>query len=158
MGAAALVRAISSILHQMGKEDYEKHFVAQIAQKALIEQEGKVLMVKYPEVDWAQGKWDLPGGRLHEGEESLVGARREVKEETGVDIEVTGILATGVKVVSDSFKLFWVIYRATPLNPRAPVLPEEGEIERVEWRPKEDLFTLPLINPDYAEALKPILV
>lgn len=142
----------------MGKEEYEKHFVGQIAQKALVEHGGQILLVKYPEGDFLKGKWDFPGGRLHEGEEALAGAVREVKEETGVDIEINGILATGVKVVNESFKLFWVIYRAAPVNPNVPLAPEAGEIERVEWRPKADLFTLPLINPDYADALKKVLL
>jgi len=31
--------------------------------------------------------WDLPGGFLHEGEEPLAGLRREIREETGLEIE-----------------------------------------------------------------------
>jgi 8-oxo-dGTP diphosphatase len=142
----------------MSKEDFEKHFVAQIAQKALLEQDGKILLVKYPEDDWLKGKWDLPGGRLHEGETAHVGVLREVKEEIGTDIITKEVLATGVKVVNESFKLYWVIYRAQLANPHAKLVPEAGEIERAEWRKKEEFFTLPLINPDYAEALKSVLV
>ncbi len=33
------------------------------------------------------GKWDLPGGFLEEDEEPLDGLRRELREETGVEIE-----------------------------------------------------------------------
>src|SRR5205085_12649943 len=35
----------------------------------------------------ATGKWDLPGGFLDENEEPLAGLRREVEEETGLQIE-----------------------------------------------------------------------
>jgi 8-oxo-dGTP diphosphatase len=33
------------------------------------------------------GRWDIPGGFLHEGEDPLDGLRREVLEETGYRIE-----------------------------------------------------------------------
>jgi 8-oxo-dGTP diphosphatase len=39
-------------------------------------------------VDPHAGKWDLPGGFLGEGESPLAGLRRELREETGLEIEV----------------------------------------------------------------------
>ena len=35
---------------------------------------------------WAAGSWEIPGGGSHAGETSLDAVRREVKEETGLDI------------------------------------------------------------------------
>ncbi len=39
-----------------------------------------------------QGEWGLPGGAQHIGETVADAARREVMEETGIEIEVTGLL------------------------------------------------------------------
>ena len=142
----------------MSKEDHSQHFVGNIAQKALIEQDGKVLMVQYPDDDHkAALLWDLPGGRLHNDEDPITGVKREVKEEINADIVVNGIIATGVNVVSKDFKLYWVIYRASLVNPKQLFIPEVGEIGKVEWRERADFFTLPMIYTGYHEALKNIL-
>lgn len=142
----------------MATDDHDKHFVGQIAQKALIEKDGKILLVQYPEGDVVAGTWDLPGGRLHRGETSLEGVKREVQEEIGAEIEIGGILATGVNVVRDDFQLFFVIYRAALKNPDQALIPEVGEIGNIEWRDKKDFFTLPIIFSGYQEALKAFLV
>ncbi len=36
------------------------------------------------------GHWDPPGGRLEEGEDLSAGVRREIMEETGLSVEVSG--------------------------------------------------------------------
>jgi 8-oxo-dGTP diphosphatase len=43
-----------------------------------------------------RGFWDVPGGFLEAGEDPLEGARREVREETGLEVDLHGPLATYV--------------------------------------------------------------
>lgn len=142
----------------MALDDHHKHFVGTVAQKALIEHEGKILLVQYPEGDAVAEMWDMPGGRLHEGESPLEGLKREVREEINAEIEVKEILATGVNVINENKKMFFVIYRASLINPTQGLTPEEGEIGNIEWHDKKDFFALPIIFKSYQEALKPFLV
>lgn len=39
-----------------------------------------------------QGRWSIPGGRVHYGETVKQAVVREVREETGVEIEIVGLL------------------------------------------------------------------
>jgi 8-oxo-dGTP diphosphatase len=53
---------------------------------------GRVLLLRRTQdtrVD--PGKWDLPGGKLDTGELFDEAFRREVREETGIEIEITGV-------------------------------------------------------------------
>ncbi|MGZ9100363.1 MAG: NUDIX hydrolase [Brevundimonas sp.] len=38
------------------------------------------------------GEWSLPGGRIEPGERAVDGALRELREETGVEAEITGLI------------------------------------------------------------------
>jgi 8-oxo-dGTP diphosphatase len=59
------------------------------------------------------GKWDLPGGFLEEDEDPLDGLRRELREETGVEIEpleLAGIWADrygGLEGATATLNLYW---------------------------------------------------
>ena len=67
------------------------HLYAQRVQTAvLINAANEVLILRTHE-----GKWQLPGGRLNEGEHWDAGLRREILEETGItDVEILSILLT----------------------------------------------------------------
>src|SRR3989344_6253740 len=60
---------------------------------AIIERDGKVLLVKegaHTKTD--VGKWNQPAGWIDVGENPAEAVSREVKEETGFDFELTGML------------------------------------------------------------------
>ncbi|MFZ3076929.1 MAG: NUDIX domain-containing protein [Candidatus Aenigmatarchaeota archaeon] len=56
--------------------------------KAIIEKEGKFLILKRSEKDeFRANEWDIPGGGMKFGEEPKECLKREVKEESGLDID-----------------------------------------------------------------------
>ena len=69
-----------------------------IATKAFVLYQGKVLILKeagsYTD-GTNTGKYDLPGGRLKPGEQFNEALKREVFEETGLDIEIGSPISVG---------------------------------------------------------------
>jgi 8-oxo-dGTP pyrophosphatase MutT (NUDIX family) len=55
---------------------------------AVRDERGRILMIHRTDND----RWALPGGALELGETVISTAVREVKEETGIDIEVSGLV------------------------------------------------------------------
>lgn len=58
----------------------------QVSKVVLVNEEDRIFLIKSALGDFA-GEWDLPGGHIHEDETPVEGLLREVKEETGLDIE-----------------------------------------------------------------------
>ena len=59
----------------------------QVRKAVLVNDEDKILILKSSDLNVKHaGEWDLPGGHIHEGEGDIEGLKREVKEETGLDI------------------------------------------------------------------------
>lgn len=58
--------------------------------------EGRLLLVLRGHAP-AAGRWSLPGGRVEPGESAPQALRREVREETGLDVEV-GALVGNLRV------------------------------------------------------------
>lgn len=56
----------------------------------VVEKDGKYLLVQEAKAS-CRGKWNLPAGHLDPDESILDGAKREIKEETNCDVELTGI-------------------------------------------------------------------
>lgn len=72
-----------------------------ISQKAiLVDHQNRILIMAKTGKD----HWDLPGGKLDEGEEMYDGLHREIKEETGLTVEIGQIVHVGKRHFDDPEK------------------------------------------------------
>ncbi|HMA34170.1 MAG TPA: NUDIX domain-containing protein [Chloroflexia bacterium] len=103
---------------------------------ALIEQDGAVLLVRR-NIEPFSGYWDIPGGYLQEWEHPADGARREVQEETGLEVELTRLLGIFVDSYgSEGSNTFNVYYRARPVGGHLQPADDAAEAR---WFPPDSL-------------------
>jgi ADP-ribose pyrophosphatase YjhB (NUDIX family) len=74
------------------------------AVQGLLERDGRVLLARRG-IEPRLGYWDLPGGFLEEGEKALDGLRRELREETGLEVEPVEWLGAYVDPYDDHYVL-----------------------------------------------------
>lgn len=99
------------------------------------------------------GQWDGVGGKLEAGEDPFTACRREVKEETGLDILAPQLRAL-LTVTVRSTGFLWVLFTFTADTPGGtPVVSAEGELA---WVPIDRVHTLPVV-PDLPVILPHIL-
>jgi 8-oxo-dGTP pyrophosphatase MutT (NUDIX family) len=109
----------------------KKEFTLIQASGGLVYDKNKVLLI------FRRGKWDLPKGKLDEGEDLGQCALREIKEETGLaDIKLEQTLCTtyhtyyerGQHILKESH---WHLILGNDNNPLMPQTDED--IEKCEW-------------------------
>ena len=119
----------------------------------LQDEEGRILMVwqHHEERDF----WLVPGGGIEDGENSIEAAIREVKEETGLDIEVTGV-AWHIEEVSPERGQRFVNYMIGRITGgelalgKDPELPEDRQVLReAKFLSREEISALPDVYPKF---------
>jgi ADP-ribose pyrophosphatase YjhB (NUDIX family) len=79
---------------------------------ALCVDNGRVLLTRRA-VEPFKGRWDIPGGFLEEGEDPRDGIRRELREETGLEVEPERFLGVwmdrygGYSMAQATLNLYW---------------------------------------------------
>lgn len=95
----------------------------------IVEKDGKVLLVQEKQ-EKCYGKWNIPAGHLDFNESIKQGAIREIKEETGCDVELNGILYIANRILDDD--LFIMIIFSTKLV-NENIKYDKSEILDVQW-------------------------
>lgn len=106
---------------------------------------GRVLAARRCRPPEAAGGWEFPGGKVDEGEDPAAAAVRELREELGCTVEVTGWLATTAHIDGDH-ELRVAVARVVEGDP----VPAEhdavrwlraDQLDDVDWLPADRPFT-----------------
>jgi 8-oxo-dGTP diphosphatase len=97
----------------------------------LIEKDGQVLLGRRSG-SYAAGKWGLPQGFVEFDEDFLTGAIREVKEETGLDVEIRSIISVVSNFLSHRLHTLAIVLLTRVVGGR---LCAADDLEAVAWFP-----------------------
>ena len=102
----------------------------------VIEKDGKVLLVQEKQ-EKCYGKWNLPAGHLDFNESIIEGAKREIKEETGCDVELTGVANIANRVLENDI-FVQITFVGKVINETIKIDPEE--ILDIKWFDIDDVL------------------
>ena len=102
---------------------------------------GRVLLIQRGRPP-GQGLWSVPGGKVEWGETVADACRREVREETGIDVSI-GPLVTWIERLDASYHYVILDFVGAPLTDDA--LPQAGDdAADARWLTDDELQSLPL--------------
>ena len=112
---------------------------------------GRVLAARRSYPAESAGRWEFPGGKVDHGETPEAALVREIAEELGCVVAVTGWLDPEV-VVRDGL----LLRVATATLAAGEPIPRAGEHDAVRWLRRQDLVEVDWLDADrpFADALR----
>jgi NAD+ diphosphatase len=104
----------------------------------VVDGKGRVLLARR-RAEPFRGRWDIPGGFLEEGEHPLDGLRRELHEETGLEVEPLDFLGAwmdrygGDSTAEATLNLYWTA-RVVSGEPQPA-----DDVDALQWFAADDL-------------------
>jgi 8-oxo-dGTP diphosphatase len=115
---------------------------------AIVVRDGHLLMVRRAQ-EPALGLWSIPGGKVERSEYLADALRREVQEETGLEVDV-GELAGFFEVIGDGTHYVIMDFLATYTGAEEPR--PGDDVDRARWVPLDDIASLDC-TPRFVELL-----
>ncbi len=116
---------------------------------AIIEREGRYLMIRRPDDIRAGGYWCFVGGAIEDGESQEQALVREVREEVGLEV------APGEKVWEClSIYREWVLHCWTVSDSGGEVRADPREVAEFRWLTVAEIMRLPQLMPSVPEFLR----
>lgn len=103
--------------------------------------EGRVLLVRN-RYGVTRGRYLLPAGRVNPGEMPDQAAERETLEETGLRVQVTGLLGVRIWAMDDGAHNYFFMFQARLLSPLSELIPNLAEIDDARFFTRAELSGL----------------
>lgn len=119
--------------------------------------DGKLLLMRRAHEPWL-GRWDIPGGFCEVDEHPAQTATREAREETGLEVEITGFLGMWLDRYPDPARTeeqsvtLNAYYHAVPVEGSAAGEADPAEAAEVAWF-GPDALPEPIAFPNHAVAV-----
>lgn len=137
----------------MGRRDYlndpaapPANSLVPAASVVVVNDDGDILLHRRTDND----KWALPGGVMEMGETIADCARREVREETGLDVELLGIVGVysdpGHVFAYDDGEVRQEFSLCFNARPTGGTLKHSAESHEVRFIPPADIESLPMVS------------
>ncbi len=104
----------------------------------ILEKDGKFLLVQERQ-KICEGKWNVPAGGLDENESLMEGAKREIYEETGCKVEITGILEI-VNEILEGVNVICFFFDTKIIDEN--IKADGEEISNVKWFTYEEILNM----------------
>lgn len=105
--------------------------------------EGRLLVVRRGR-EPGRGRWSVPGGRVEPGESVARACAREVREETGLDVEVGAVVGRVERAAPDGATYVIDDLACTVRGSRTPTAGDDAD--EVRWVTRDELAELPLVD------------
>jgi len=128
--------------------------ILQVGVKVLIQNnDGKYLFVRRePSFRIGSQKWDIPGGRIEPDEPLLDALRREVKEETGLELDLADKLLAAQDIFVDDKNLH--VVRLTYLGKAGGAVSLSDEHDDHRWMTREEILAEEHVDSYLREVLE----
>ncbi len=95
----------------------------------------KILLIHRNTADWQH--WEVPGGKIEEGETAAAAAIRELKEELGIDVEIVKLIAE--KAFIERGKYLHYVWFEARISKGKPKIMEPATFDSCKYHDFENL-------------------
>ncbi|WP_374086495.1 NUDIX hydrolase [Methylomicrobium lacus] len=110
----------------------------------LVNRQNQVLLIKRDKPP-AQGLWSVPGGKLEAGESLIECCQREVKEETGLEVNVLSIAAVVERRI-ENFHYVIVDFLTELVDEQNNIPIAASDVSEARWVELEKIGDYPLVT------------
>lgn len=114
------------------------NWASKVTVATIVQKEDKLLMVRELSVDGTL-VINQPAGHVEKGETLFQAAIRETKEETGIEIDLIGVIGIfALPITNNNATYYRILFEAKPIS--SVIQPMDPDIVSADWLPLDEIF------------------